>query len=849
MKKVLYIILIFLITLAIFSCAEDEPFYSNPFTDTTAPVIEEVTFVTTPTNDSTPDYTFSSDEAGTITYGGSCSSTTTSAIDGNNTITFYSIHSSGIFLVSLNEGTYENCKITVTDTTGNVSNTLKITPFIVDLTAATLAEVTAVTTPTNDSTPDYTFSSSEAGTITYGGSCFSITTSATTNNNTITLISLNEGTYKKCKITVTDSAGNSVTLNIGLFVIDTTAPTVSSISPTDNQSSVSITDNITVTFSDAMDTTYVTTNTDNTSCYGNLGVSSDNFSSCVQMASAPASSNSNMTFTLDPYDNLTVSTTYKTRVTTGVKDTAGNTLSSQYETSTGFTTLSNWSSSTIARIGAVHDIDGDSLSPNSWMANYGTTPEIILQSTTDIILVAWRHQANTGDAEKIIVSKIVSANNGYSISGHVTVESLGLLAGFSVDNSSNFYVLSAKSENLSDNLSNIDHRSGIMTLQKFDSDTTRKYIVDVSLEGKYNTPIMSPMHAGTSRMVFGNGKLNVNFAGHTNISGGLRHQHSKQITFIADNGSVDSVYTGPSHSFDQRVVFDGTDFIGVGLSDAGPRGIAVAKVGTVTTLSKLEPLSESHCNLFSLTYPCGNGTTTSYRYNPVAYGIKGGNDGDTAMHYNMVFTRLGNIQVGTNGYPILFATEKSTGYTGSTVNLDARNLALVHVKNDFTSADYHDWDNSYKIGMVDNDTSLNSNFTSHAVTVVNKDNSSLTYSANNPGIVWFTNYSDKSLENVEKPKLVKISTNKFIAIWEKWKATNTSITGMSSDYVSTFAMLIDEYGNILEAAKDIGQVRLQRGDDVVELNGKAAWIRGDQETSSLILYTISESLGLTTYEL
>ncbi|SVB86505.1 uncharacterized protein METZ01_LOCUS239359, partial [marine metagenome] len=34
---------------------------------------------------------------------------------------------------------------------------------------------------------------------------------------------------------------------------DTTAPTVSSIYPADNQSSVSITDNITVTFSEAMD--------------------------------------------------------------------------------------------------------------------------------------------------------------------------------------------------------------------------------------------------------------------------------------------------------------------------------------------------------------------------------------------------------------------------------------------------------------------------------------------------------------------------------------------------------------------------------------------------------------------
>jgi methionine-rich copper-binding protein CopC len=105
----------------------------------------------------------------------------------------------------------------------------------------------------------------------------------------------------------TDTAGNAgpaaTTLN---YVVDTTAPTVSSISTTaDNQSSVAITDNITVTFSEAMDNTTVTTNTDNTTCYGSLELSSDNFSSCVQMSSAPASSSDNMTFTLDPYDNLT----------------------------------------------------------------------------------------------------------------------------------------------------------------------------------------------------------------------------------------------------------------------------------------------------------------------------------------------------------------------------------------------------------------------------------------------------------------------------------------------------------------------------------------------------------------
>ena len=122
---------------------------------------------------------------------------------------------------------------------------------------------------------------------------------------------------------------------------DTTAPTVTSVSTTaDNQSSVSITDNITVTFSEAMDTTYVTTSTSDTYCAGTIRVSSDNFSSCVRMSSEPVSSNSNKTFTLDPYDNLTSGTTYKTRVTTGVKDTAGNAMSSQYETSSGFKTIS-----------------------------------------------------------------------------------------------------------------------------------------------------------------------------------------------------------------------------------------------------------------------------------------------------------------------------------------------------------------------------------------------------------------------------------------------------------------------------------------------------------------------------
>ena len=110
MKKVLSIILISLFSFTVISCSsssdggssttstDDETTTGNDTTtttDTTAPVIAEVTAVTTPTNDSTPNYTFTSDEAGTIAYGGSCSSSITSATTDNNTIT----------LVSLSDGT------------------------------------------------------------------------------------------------------------------------------------------------------------------------------------------------------------------------------------------------------------------------------------------------------------------------------------------------------------------------------------------------------------------------------------------------------------------------------------------------------------------------------------------------------------------------------------------------------------------------------------------------------------------------------------------------------------------------------------------------------------------------
>ncbi len=195
----------------------------SPFTiDTTAPTVTEVTPVPTPTNDTTPNYTFSSDEAGTITYGGDCSSVTTSAVVGNNTITFN----------VLAPGLHNNCTITVTDAQSNISNILNVSAFTIDTTAPIVAEVTPVPTPTGDSTPNYTFSTTEAGTITYGGDCSSATTTATSGNNTVTFNTLTDGLHNNCTITVTDAAGNvSAVLNITPFTVDTAAPTIAEVTP------------------------------------------------------------------------------------------------------------------------------------------------------------------------------------------------------------------------------------------------------------------------------------------------------------------------------------------------------------------------------------------------------------------------------------------------------------------------------------------------------------------------------------------------------------------------------------------------------------------------------------------
>ena len=116
-------------------------------------ILKEVTAVETPTTDTTPNYTFSSNEAGTITYGGACgSSSLSAATSGDNTVTLTMPDNS-----TLDDGTYDNCTIRVTDNSSNTSSPLTVSSFTVGAFKPALAQVTAVPTPTDNITPSYTF--------------------------------------------------------------------------------------------------------------------------------------------------------------------------------------------------------------------------------------------------------------------------------------------------------------------------------------------------------------------------------------------------------------------------------------------------------------------------------------------------------------------------------------------------------------------------------------------------------------------------------------------------------------------------------------------------------------------
>jgi hypothetical protein len=180
-----------------------------------------------------------------------------------------------------------------------------------------LTEVTAITTPTTDTTPDYTFSSTESGAITYGGSCSSSTTIATTGNNTITLNTLSVGTYADCTITVSKTIANensekklSGSLTITSFTVENI--TISS----------SASDNATVAFGQTYQYQVTTSGTSSgTITYSlsnepeNMTISSSGLVEWTPTKASQITTHTNITITLTTASGYVLTETYDLTVT------------------------------------------------------------------------------------------------------------------------------------------------------------------------------------------------------------------------------------------------------------------------------------------------------------------------------------------------------------------------------------------------------------------------------------------------------------------------------------------------------------------------------------------------------
>jgi len=238
-------------------------------TDTTAPTAPSVSG-TTPTNSTTPTWSWSPGGGGNGTYrykldnsdltSGATQTTSTSYTPGSG----ISVGSHTLYVQerdATGNWSSSGSRAIVIDTTApSVDN------FTLSDTALKAGETATVTLVFSEAVASFSSSAditvangtlavmTSTDNITWAGT-FTPTANTEDDNNTLSLAT-----------SYTDTAGNTgpaaTTLN---YVVDTTAPTVSSISTTaDNQSSVSITDNITVTFSEAMEPSYVTTSTSDT---------------------------------------------------------------------------------------------------------------------------------------------------------------------------------------------------------------------------------------------------------------------------------------------------------------------------------------------------------------------------------------------------------------------------------------------------------------------------------------------------------------------------------------------------------------------------------------------------------
>ena len=493
--------------------------------------------------------------------------------------------------------------------------------------------------------------------------------------------------------------------------------------------------------------------------------------------------------------------------------------------------------------------------PQEWM----NLPEIIPFANPDgSIDIAWSD--HSAAPPKIYLTRFVKNADGYARSSAEELPSLGVLAGFTKDEKGNVYHLTAELGKGEDPKRIVLYKNKQLFWEMKTQDG----------DGPPQSPKL-PCDSGTSQIVTGAGKLFVDI--------NLLPAHAYNVILDLENPRANAQrYARETlwhHNFDQRVLFDGKDFI------------AIENRDHEVTLSMMK---------FS--------PTESYPFSPYAERLRSvytrTNNG------NSTFTELGDIAVGAgdgNGYLVLFASErdwddqmaglnKPGEQTGLNGHILPRDLAVIHVRKDFDRQEIN-WKSieaerekdgnsiSQAPKLVDTTSVVNSVGTGKIVSYkaendgwdwpnYNADTAKLIKSGDlaeraykTGGVNWLTAYGDrfetakrlppvgKPFTTVANPKLVRVAPNNYVAIWEE--QSGTRIDGqpltVAKTYQTTKAMglTLEMQGSRVQITKspinDLGKIRLMPFDDAFDLGGKAAFVTGDEASKSLKLHVIDADLN------
>jgi hypothetical protein len=467
------------------------------------------------------------------------------------------------------------------------------------------------------------------------------------------------------------------------------------------------------------------------------------------------------------------------------------------------------STTAIAMMGKPFDSDEDDTSPWGWDTNYGKAPEIVALPDGESVDILWQDHSADPDrneddpnknAKKAFVVRVEKGASGYAVTRAYQVDQLAHIMGLARDEQGNYYVATGVDEDADltpESPGPGEHRPGIVKIVKFDQNGCKSLEIDAGLERQKadpkSEPIINPMVAASSRLAYHDGRLALVHGINVDYDPAVEARHQKAMSTHFDSSSGAATLTSSmwvSHSFDQRLFYDGSGFVELHLGDAYPRSIALGRFNDQKS-----------------------GTDTYELFKP---------KGDTGN--NNTFTRLGGIAPiasGDWGYLVVFTTDRGTETTE--ILNGTRDLAVLRVARGFADMD--------EKGTTFVDGAATQAVTSSGKAVTNK-------------LTWLTDYAADTAQ-ADRPRVAAIGGDQFVVLWERWTGTEDR----QSTFGGMYGLVLGGDGSVKAMPKQLGQNHLSRADDVVGLGGQALFVSGDGAAKKLVLNLVGADLTTTSVEL